>query len=150
MYAKPDKGKNRKSQLYAKPDKKRKSELYSKPDKKRRSLFFGKADKKKNTTDERIEMVDELAPRRVGEQGASGSERAASGSGVQAVYAKVDREVPSQSGSNGEVTVHDNKGFDETGQKSEYINVTIEQNNVDNVDDVNIPIVKNELTDEDK
>ena len=148
MYAIPNKKKNRKSQLYAKPDKKRKSELYAKPDKKRKSVLFAKSDKKKKgkSTDDRIELVIDERVASGSDQGASGSERAASGSGVQVVYSTVDKERTKQTDSKGVTTVYDNAGYNETGQKNGEIAVTIEHSNMNNFDDVNILVGENELT----
>ena len=116
-------GLKRISQMYAKPDKKkkRKSELYAKPDKKK---------KKSQAADDRIELVT--------------GERAASGSGVQEVYAAVDKKGKKKTDSKGETTVYDNACYNEKGKKkSEEITVTIEHPNVNNVNDVNIVVGEN-------
>ena len=112
------------NQMYATPDKKkkRKSELYAIPEKKTT---------KRQAADDRIELVT--------------GDPAASGSGLQAVYAAVDKNGKKKTDSKGETAVYDNAGYNEKGKKkSEEITVTIEHSNVNNVNDVNILVGEND------
>lgn len=150
MYAKPDKKKNRKSQLYAKPDKKKKSELYAKPEKKRKSVLFAKSDKKKKgkSAEESVELVidEQVACGSGSEDGATGNDRAASGSGVQVVCSTTDKKQTTGRDSKGETTMYDNAGYNKTEQESKEVVVTIDNPNMNNVDNVNILVEGNELT----